>query len=276
MAFGAFVGRTARDHRDHPRLIALLDALSEPAEWARLAVDLIPLLRRSDHPVVVEILERLGTLDNVGDPAVAELAATAQFRHTNLIWAEGDAAQANDLYTRTLATADTGWPLHSSLLNNRGITWLTLGRVDLAVADFTSVIEAPAATHEARACALNNRADIHESDDLEAAIADRTAALALTDTTYDRRYIALSRRARVRWALGDRRGTYDDFRAILETEDIAIEQKMETRMQRAELYLQSGQLDEAVSDLRTVVSSARNFANVEQAARQILLEVGRT
>lgn len=274
-AYGAFVGRAARDHRDHPRLIALLEVLSAPVEWASLAVDLIPLMRRSDHPLVIQILERLDALDAAGEPAVAELEATARFCRANLVWGEGDAARANELYTCILATADPGWPIHASLHNNRDGTWLTLGRVDLAVADFTAVIEAPSASDEARACALNNRADSYENDDLEAAIADRSAVLALTDTTYDRRYIALSRRARVRHALGDRRGTYEDFDAILRTEDIAVEQKMETRLQRAELHLQRGRLEEAVLDLRAVVSSARNFENVEQAARQMLVEVGR-
>jgi len=274
-AYGAFVGRAARDHRDHPRLIALLEVLSASVEWAGLAVELIPLMRRSDHPVVIQILERLDALAAAGEPAVAELEATARFRHANLIRAEGDAARANDLYTRTLATAHPGWPIHASLLNNRGITWLTLGRVDLAVADFTAVIEAPSATDEARACALNNRADTYENDDAGAAIVDCSAVLALTDTTYDRRYIALSRRARVRYALGDRRGTYEDLEAILQTEDIAVEQKMETRLQRAELHRQRGRIEDAVMDLRAVVSSARNFENVEQAARQMLVEVGR-
>ncbi len=61
----------------------------------------------------------------------------------------------------------------------------------------------------------------------------------------------------------------------MQTEDIAVEQKMETRLQRAELHLHRNRLEEAVLDLRAVVSSARNFENVEQAARQMLVEVGR-
>ena len=72
-----------------------------------------------------------------------------------------------------------------------------MNRVDEAVADFTAVIEDGVASDEARACALNNRADLlMESGDLAGATADRTSVMGLAETTYNRRFIALVRRAR--------------------------------------------------------------------------------
>lgn len=275
-AYTAFVQRAARDHRDHPHLIDLLNVVHERRTWAQLAVDMIPLLRRSDHPIIANILARLDGLHRTdADPNLAELRVTAQFRRANLVMAEGDAARANDLLTGCLSEADARWPVHASLLNNRGITWLHLGRTDLALADFTAVVEAPMATDEARACALNNRADVHEDQNaLAAAVGDRTSVLALAETSFNRRYIALSRRARERWALGDRRGTYQDLQAVLDTDDIAVEQKMASRLQRAELLLAEYRIDEAVSDLRIVSTSTRNFDAVEVTAMRLLAAVG--
>ncbi len=269
--FTAFVERAARDHVDHPQLLTLMDLVTAPLAWAQLAVDVIPLLRRSDHPVLPLIMQRLEALDSAGEPGAAELAVTARFRHANLVlFVDKDSGRANEMFTAALVAADATWAVHAGLLNNRGITWLGLDRPELAAADFTAVIDDPAVRDEARACALNNRADILEDSDLAAAIADRTAVLELTDTTYNRRYVALSRRARARRALGDRHGTYQDFETILQTGDIAVEQKMATRLERAEILLARGRRDEAVADLRIVVASARNFDYVEVAARHLL------
>ena len=90
--------------------------------------------------------------------------ATARFRFANLVFNEGDAQQANDLFTNLLATCSPDWPVFEGALNNGGITWSDLGNQDSAAADYTAVIEAVTATDEARACALNNRADIYEED----------------------------------------------------------------------------------------------------------------
>lgn len=273
--YESFVERAARDHPDHPLLLNLLDPIEPTTAWAAVAARLVRLLRRSDHPGAVAILARLEQLADDDAAHIGEHYATARFHHANLLMHEGETRRANELFTAVLATSESAWPVHASILNNRGITWLDLGRDDLAVADFTSVIESPAASDEARACALNNRADVHEGSDLGAAIADRTAVMELTNTSPDRRYIALARRARERWADGDRRGALDDLAAILATEDIAVEQKMETRLQRAELFLQQGREHEARIDLQVVAGSRRNFDNVEQAARQLLVETNR-
>ena len=89
--------------------------------------------------------------------------------------------------------------MHAAILNNRGITWLEFRDDDAAHADFTAVAGAATATDEPRACALNNRADIHDDrGEPAAAIADRTAVLSLAETTYDRRYLAYARRCAAR------------------------------------------------------------------------------
>ena len=205
-------------------------------------------------------------------PAVDEVVATARFRFANLVLGEDDPERAKDLYTHVLADCDPAWPVFAGILNNRGITWLELNHADQAIADFTAVINATVATDEARACAFNNRADIHDDrGDTTAAIADRSAVLKLNETTYDRRYIALARRARTLWKADDHDGALRDVDAILSTADIVMEQKMAALLQRAR-WLVSDAPERAITDLETVLSSARNFPGVQERAQALLAQ----
>lgn len=274
-AYRAFVERAAGDHREHSQLVDLLDAgdwTTAPEACARMAVDTIPLLQRSDHPVLAWIFNRLDTArSDVSVEVMDELIVNAHFQHANLVMNEGEAGRANGLYSKVLSTCSANWLVHSKILNNRGITWLYLDDQNFAIMDFTAVIESSSATDEARACALNNRADIFDgNDDISSAIRDRTEVLNLAETTYNRRFIAHSRRARALWKFGDRGGAYRDIESILVSADIAKEQQMEALLQRAEWIIESGAASDARSDLETVISSDRNFDGVESRARNIL------
>ena len=273
-AYHAFVERTAADHRGHGQLTSLLDigeCQESPVPVARLTADTVPLLRRSDHPALTWIFDRLTTLQEASrQPEIDEIVVTARFRFANLVHGEGDASRANELYTAALADCEPAWPVHTGILNNRGITWLQLDRQDAGVADFTTVIDATTATDEARACALNNRADTYDDDDPTAAVIDRTAVLKLAETTYNRRYIALARRARALWRLGKHADAYQDIDTILATADIAMEQKMAARLQRAQWLIASGTPASAAPDLETVTASNRNFDSVESRAHELL------
>jgi hypothetical protein len=279
-AYKAFIDRAAGDYANHNSFMALLDLNipAAPHAWAALAADMIPLLQRSGHPLVHWILERLGEFQNLDiDKNLGEVVTTARFRFGNALLFEGNVYRANEVFTELIDTADPSWSVHADILNNRGITWLELAaNSDLAVKDFTSVINAPTASNEARACALNNRADIFDLENPAAAISDRTAVLALSDTTYNRRFIALIRRARALWTTGNRSRAHRDIDAILATDDIAIEQKMAARLQRAEWLVEEGATSDALSDLEVVLVSNRNFEEVEARARRIMKETGQT
>jgi hypothetical protein len=91
------------------------------------------------------------------------------------------------------------------------------------------VIANEAVSDEARACSLNNRADIFPKRRLhEGAIQDRSAVLALRQTSPDRRYIALIRRGTSYEALGQTDDALRDLTDILGVADIAPEQKADT------------------------------------------------
>ncbi|WP_328742731.1 hypothetical protein OG436_25095 [Streptomyces caniferus] len=274
-AYQAFVERAASDHSEHKQLVHLLDAgdwRESPVSCARMAVDTVPLLQRSDHPALEWIFSRFDTLrESISGQSIEELAVTARFRFANLVLREGNERRANELFTKALAECDPRWLVRSGILNNRGITRLNIGDRDAAMADFTAVIEDSSVEDEARACALNNRADLHDDDgNTSSAVADRTAVLGLAETTYNRRYIALARRARALWASGDRAGAHRDIESILATIDIVMEQKMAARLQRAEWAVDSGSPSEARPDLEAVIASVRNFDGVERRARELL------
>ena len=145
-----------------------------------------------------------------------------------------------------------------------------LGQDDAAHGDFTAVIGTAMATDKARACALNNRADIcDDRGDLAAAITDRTAVLTLAETSYDRRYIAYAQRARTLWRSGGYDAALRDIDAILATPDIVREQKMAARLERAG-WVAPAEPTRAIADLELVLASARNFPGVTERARLLL------
>jgi tetratricopeptide (TPR) repeat protein len=274
-AYRAFVERTAADHSEHPRLIALLGAASsdESPLWSlELGISVIPLLRRSDHPAIGWVFERLQeTADSAGSESVGQLRTIGQFHVANLVLNESDSERAYGLYTAALDACDPSWPEYSSILNNRGAASLLLGRpMADAIADFTAVIDSLNASDESRACALNNRADLTFPDDPAGSIADRSSVLALADTTFNRRYIALTRRADAYRHVGNNPGAFDDIQLVLETPDIAVEQKMHARLTRAGWFIESGEYAKARHDLEAIVSSRRNFHGVAEAARRLI------
>jgi hypothetical protein len=112
-AYHAFVERSAGDHKDHGSLVALLglcDWDASPAACARLAAGVMPYLRRSDHPALDWIFAGLEAAQ-AGSPnaELDEVMAMARFRVANLVFNEGDAQRANELFTSLLAACSPHW-----------------------------------------------------------------------------------------------------------------------------------------------------------------------
>ncbi|GGJ36749.1 tetratricopeptide repeat protein [Streptomyces brasiliensis] len=277
-AYRAFVERAVGDHREHPGVVDLLDAgdwAEAPATCADMAVTSIPLLQRSDHPVLDWIFSRLQSVqESTSDGTMDELIVNAHFRRANLVLNEGDAHRANDIYSKALALCAANWKVYAGLLNNRGISWYSLGAREAARADFTAVAENLFVDDESRACAFNNRADIFDDNgDVRSAVRDRTAVLELAETTYNRRFIAHIRRALALRKSGDPEGAYGDIESILDSADIIKEQKMSARLKRAEWLVEDGEPAAARIDVEAVLASERNFDSVENVARELLLEL---
>jgi tetratricopeptide (TPR) repeat protein len=276
-AYRGFVERTVADHPFHPRLLSLLDAVEHdepPLAGLQLALAVMPLLERSDNPVVQWTFDKMRTAIQEGriEPTCRTVAAV-RFKFANLVWKEGDAQRAKALYSDTLADCDTAWTEYAAILNNRGIVNHHLGDLHSAAADFTRVIAHETALAEARACSLNNRADIFdERNELASAIADRSAVLDLVGTTYNRRFIALARRARALRRQGRLALAYADIDSILDTSDITVKQKLSALLLRAEWADEDGDHERAQADLDTVEKSHTNFEEVERRIRELRSE----
>lgn len=273
-AFAAFVERAAADHHQHPGLLSLLRAAYQGRDSEQLleaAAAVFAYLQNRDDPVVTWTIAELEALVSTGPTdSLRQLLATARFRAANLALASEPPSTALVLFKGALVGTNPDWPVRSSILNNRGIAHLALDDSESAFADFTAVIESPTATDEARACALNNRADVKsEIGDTKGSIRDRTELLALPNTTYNRRYIALIRRAVTQRACHEAQLAYTDIEQIVDSDDIAIEQKMNARLKCATWLHEDGFPDEAVRHLDAILASYRNFDGVEHAAAEL-------
>jgi tetratricopeptide (TPR) repeat protein len=94
--------------------------------------------------------------------------------------------------------------------------------------------------------------------------------LALENTSFNRRFIGLIRRALALKQLGEDERALEDINTILRTDDIAVEQKMSARFERAKLLLESGSSAQAREDLQNIVAAHHNFASVAMDAQQLL------
>ena len=275
-AYCAFVERAAADHQEHPRLNDLLDQdlapTSDKERWAELAASVLTHVRRSDHPAILYVLQRLSQLTETHCTDKVRIAlATAHLRVGNIaLLRNNDPRRAIDSFSFALSIAEPEWTVRANILNNRGIAYLELGNTAEGCGDYTTVIEAAWASDEARACSLNNRADVYDRENQpELAIADRSAVIALKETTYNRRFIAHHRRSGTLWKIGQKEAALADIEAILATSDIAMEQKMFALLLKARFLNELGDSDGAVECVTTVLASHRNFDEVASAARDL-------
>ncbi|MEV8325746.1 tetratricopeptide repeat protein [Kitasatospora sp. NPDC056731] len=278
-AYCAFVERVASDHTEHRHLGSLLQLKlansQEKERWAELAASTIPHLRRSDHPLIQYLLQGLSQLKSeMSALRIGVALATAHFRIGNLLLNEADLQRAEESFSRALSIAKPDWAVHANSLNNLGIVHSELGETARAYQDFTIVIDSAAASDESRACSLNNRADLHDSKkEFTHAISDRSSVLSLKETTYNRRYIAHYRRSRALWKTGQTDLAFADIEAILDSRDIAVEQKMSALLLKAEYLREVGKPKEALECITAILGSYRNFDDVVMRAQDFDAEL---
>jgi len=277
--YAAFVDRCVRDHPGHEAIPELLSVRADHdlGQWFQIVPNTIKQLRDPDSPVPAAVLAALESQPIAG-PDAEELREFARlethFHLANLLMqteGHGRRTEARDLYA--LVTSANSAPVRTLFAahTNKGIVEEDLGNRAEAQIDWAFVIASTEASDEAKACCLNNRADLHDDEGIHfEAINDRTAVLQLADTSHDRRYIALIRRAAA-WRKVHRHDRCEaDLDAILATDDIAVEQKMETRLVRARWALDLKDYAKARSDLTIVKQSRRNFLPVLEEAEQLL------
>ena len=273
--YAAFLDRAARDHPFHEKLLELLnvDCDRDPKRWFEMACSVLPHLRDPRSLQVATVLYLLRT--RPPSDRRAEALAKADAAVADLWFAAGELESAHELYTKVIETAPVSSEAIWHSYTNRGVVELSSGDPARAEADFAAVISSSDAGDEARACCLNNRADMHANEGEHlAAIEDRTAVLGLQATTYNRRYIALARRAMSLWALGRFEEANSDIAAILSTPDIAVEQKMNARLMRSQWAANMGTPEIAEDELNQIMASRRNFPSVAEAAQALAVELG--
>jgi tetratricopeptide (TPR) repeat protein len=147
---------------------------------------------------------------------------------------------------------------------------------DQAFQDWSDVIANESVPDEARACSLNNRADIFARRGLhQEAIRDRSSVLALEQTSPDRRYIALIRRSMSYIALDQVDDALRDLEDILHVAGIAPEQKAEARLRRGMMFMELNRDKEAEVDLQALCSTDELFSGTLASSIVALAELAR-
>ncbi|MGH9476856.1 MAG: tetratricopeptide repeat protein [Terriglobales bacterium] len=278
-----FILRAVSDFPADPAIDVLCDLLlpsnEARAKWGWLVGDMIQTMNRSGDRRTRELLDRLDTLARTfpTEPKLQNVLARAELHLANIfLFTEDNHEQAGRWFDAAMGHAIGGSDIEASIKNNRGILRIKMQDVDQAFDDWSDVVANETASDEARACSLNNRADVFAQRGLHKdAISDRSAVLALQKTSPDRRYIALFRRSASNSALGQVDDALRDLTEILGASDIASTQKAEARLRRGMIYMDLGRYMDAEGDLQAVCLCEQLFPGMCASSLVALGELAR-
>ena len=151
---------------------------------------------------------------------------------------------------------------------NRGVTQGQLGRVEVAIADYTVVLEAPHVGVAQRAMALVNRGFSYaQQGHSDQAISDYNSVLAMPDADGEVRATALGNRSAVFVEKGRADDAIADCNAVLESDDASAATRAMALLNRGLAHAQQGRLDEAIADCTAVL--ANRDASAETRAKAL-------
>ena len=186
---------------------------------------------------------------------------------------EGDFETAEKL-TRELELADPSSARsasidHASARLNRGVKYGQQGDIELALSDFSAVVEMPGATVDQRAWALFNRGIVHgQKGNTELALLDYSAVVEMPNAPVEQKA----------WALVNRGVTYDqqghtelalsDYSKVVEMPSLSVDLKARALINRGVIYDQQGHTELALSDYSKVVEMSS--LSVDLKARALI------
>lgn len=136
----------------------------------------------------------------------------------------------------------------------RGKSYNQQGDIELAISDYSAVVEMPDAPVELMAKALFNRGVSYEQQgDIERAFMDYSAVIAMPDAPLFRRAIALVSRGRWYDQKGDIERALSDFSAVVEMANVPVVLRAWALYLRGITYCQQGDIERELSDYSAVV-----------------------
>lgn len=182
---------------------------------------------------------------------------------------EGDFETAEKL-TKELEFADPSSARSASIDQasarlRRGVKYHQQGDFELALSDYSAVVEMPGAPGDQKAWAVFNRGIVRgHKGDIELALSDYSSVLELPDASIEQKACALVNRGFRYGQQGNIERALSDYSAVVEMPDAPLDQKVKALVNRGVTYGQQGDVKRELSDYSTVVKMSE--ATVDQRA----------
>ena len=147
----------------------------------------------------------------------------------------------------------------------RGVKYHQQGDFELALSDYSAVVEMPGAPGDQKAWAVFNRGIVRgHKGDIELALSDYSSVLELPDASIEQKACALVNRGFRYGQQGNIERALSDYSAVVEMPDAPLDQKVKALVNRGVTYGQQGDVKRELSDYSTVVKMSE--ATVDQRA----------
>lgn len=161
-------------------------------------------------------------------------------------------------------------------LINRGLARGEAGQTELAIADFTQVIEMDGAPLQRKAKALYNRGvAFGEARQTQQEVDDYSRVIAMDDASLDLKARALVNRGVTHDQEGETERAIADYSRVVAMEDAPLEQRFEARLNRGWAYYLTDRLNEAVDDERHAIQLNARIWNAHANLAIALLVLGK-
>jgi tetratricopeptide (TPR) repeat protein len=147
----------------------------------------------------------------------------------------------------------------------RGVKYHQQGDFELALSDYSAVVEMFGAPVDQKAWAVFNRGIVRgQMGDIELALSDYSSVLELPDASIEQKAWALVNRGFRYGQQGNIERALSDYSAVVEMLDAPLDQKVKALVNRGVTYGQQGDVKRELSDYSTVVEMSE--ATVDQRA----------
>ena len=221
-----------------------------------------------------ETAEKLTKELEFADPSSARSAsidhATARLRRGITYGEQGDFELALSDYSAVVEMPDAPVELRAKALFNRGVTYAKQGGIERALSDYSAVVEMLDAPVDLRARALFNRGVTYSKlGDIERALSDFSALSAMTDAPAEKRADALFNRGVTYSQQGDIERALLDYSAVIAMTAASVDQRAMALVNRGVTHGQQGDIEHALLDFSAVISMID--APVDQRAKALVI-----
>jgi tetratricopeptide (TPR) repeat protein len=219
-----------------------------------------------------ETAEKLIKELEFADPSSAKSAsidqATARLRRGVKYHQQGDFELALSDYSAVVEMSGASVELRAKALFNRGVAYGKQGDFERELSDYSAVVEMPDAPVEMRANTLFRRGLTNERQgDIERALSDLSAVVEMANVPMELRARALCFRGFTYGRQRDFERELADYSAVVEMPDAPVDQRALALSIRGISYEQQGEIDRALMDYSAVIAMPDAPVNDRASAR---------